>query len=166
MLLFFLLHIVSTLFSTNHSEGVRMLVMRLPLLIFPLSIGLMTIREELRDRILLCYCTVTTIAALACMGFAFGRYLKFQDAVWLYDDNLTLLTGRQSIYIAMMVNLALFSFVILLQKKTLYSRYIGLAYGSMAFLLVFHFMLASRVALIILYGSFLCLAVYYMVKKG
>src|SRR5450432_1344524 len=54
MLLFFLFHIVSALLSVNRQEAMRLLAMRIPLLIFPLSMGLIAIREELKDRILLC----------------------------------------------------------------------------------------------------------------
>jgi hypothetical protein len=40
MLLFYLLHIVSALLSHNQEEAFRLLVLRLPLLVFPLSFGL------------------------------------------------------------------------------------------------------------------------------
>ena len=45
MLLFYGLHIISAFLSVNRDEAMIMLVRRLPLLIFPLCIGLLYIRE-------------------------------------------------------------------------------------------------------------------------
>ncbi len=165
MLLFYALHIVSALFSADRQEGLNMLVLRVPLLIFPLSIGLLSIRPALKDRILLCFCVLVTLMALACLGWAYGQYLKFHDNGLLYDDSLTDLISRQSIYIALTVNLALFSYFYLLWKPGAMIRYRGLAWAAIAFLLVFHFLLASRIALIVLYSSLLFFAIYYVVKK-
>ncbi|MES1160417.1 MAG: hypothetical protein ABUM51_06660, partial [Bacteroidota bacterium] len=60
MIIFYLLHIVSAFLSVNRQEAMVMLIRRLPLLVFPLCIGLLYIREELKDRILLSYCFFTT----------------------------------------------------------------------------------------------------------
>jgi len=164
MILFYILHIVSAALSVNKHEALIMLVLRVPLLIFPLCIGLLYIREELKDRILLSYCFFTTIAALACMSYALSQYWKFGDAGYLYDDSLTVAIGRQSIYIAMCVNLALFTYVYLLQKKSFAIQYKGLVFLSIAFLVVFHYMLASRIAIITLYSGFLIFALWHMFK--
>jgi O-antigen ligase len=165
MLLFYLLHILSALVSVNRQEALVMLALRIPLLIFPLSLGLIFIREELKDRILFCYCVLVTIAAAACLCYALGQYAKFHDSGLLYDDSLTILLQRQSIYVALAVNLALFSYVYLLTRPSFTIRYPALAWLGIIFLLVFHFMLASRIALIVLYGSLLIFAVYAIVKK-
>jgi O-antigen ligase len=165
MLIFFLFHIISALASVNRQEAMRLLAMRSPLLIFPLSIGLILIREELKDRILLCFCVVITIMALVCTGCALAQYAKFHDASWLYDDSLTAAIKKQSIYVALAVNLALFSYIYLLRKPSFTIGFTGLAWFSVAFLIVFHFMLASRVALIVLYGSFLIFAGYIIIKE-
>jgi len=165
MLLFFLLHIIGALLSVNGQEAIRLLAMRVPLLIFPLSLGLLVIREELKNRILLCFCIVITVTALCCLGYALGQYVKFHDVSWLYDDNLTLAIKKQSIYVALMVNLALFSYAYLLNTPSFKIRFTGLAWVCVAFLLVFHFMLASRIALIVLYSGILIFAGYTIIKK-
>ncbi len=165
MLLFFLLHTIGALLSVNGQEAIRLLAMRVPLLIFPLSLGLLAIREELKNRILLCFCIVITVTALICLGYALGQYAKFHDASWLYDDNLTLAIKKQSIYVALMVNIALFSYAYLLNTPSFKIRFAGLAWICIAFLLVFHFMLASRIALIVLYSGILIFAGYTIVKK-
>src|SRR5438445_7924077 len=45
MILFYGFHIVSALVSSNRQEALEMLILRVPLLVFPLSIGLIVIRE-------------------------------------------------------------------------------------------------------------------------
>jgi O-antigen ligase len=164
MILFYLLHIVSAFLSANRQEAMVMLVRRLPLLIFPLCIGLLYIREELKDRILLSYCFFTTVAAVTCVIFAWYEYRLSGDASHLFSDRLTTAIGRESVYIGMVVDLALFSYVYLLQKQSFAIEYKGLVYLSIAFLLVFHYMLASRIAIITLYAGFLVFAAWYGLK--
>src|SRR5258708_25982264 len=165
MILFYGLHIVSALISADRQEGMEMLVLRVPLLVFPLSIGLIVIREELKDRILLFFSIIITLTALVCLVYAFQQYQKFNDSGFLYDDSLTAAIRKQSIYFALLVNLTLFSYVYLLFKKPSVIKYKGLAYLAIVFLLIFHFMLASRIAIIILYSSLLLYAAVYIIKK-
>lgn len=165
MILFYILHLISGFVSKNQHEAWTMLALRVPLLVFPVSIGLIYIREELKDRILLAFIIIITCTALACMVYSFQRYRQFNDAVFLYNDNLTELIATQSIYFALIVNLALFSYFYLLRKGSFAIEYIGLAYLSIAFLLVFHFLLASRIAIISLYSVFLFFGLGYIVQK-
>jgi O-antigen ligase len=165
MLLFYLLHIVSALLSVNKQEAMNMLVLRLPLLLFPLSLGLLDIRPALKDRMLLGFAVITTLTALVCLGWAFGRYCVSHEAAWLYDDSLTTAIRRQSIYFALVVNLALFSFTYLLLKPSIALRRRWLAWGSICFLLVFQFMLASRIAIIILCLSLFAIIAIYLIRK-
>jgi O-antigen ligase len=165
MLLFYFLHIISMVFSINRQEGVRMLVLRLPLLAFPLSLGLLTIRQVMKDRILLMFSLVTCLTAFVCLAYAYIRYRGSHDASVLYDDSLTEAIRRQSIYFAMVVNLALFSLAYLLQKPARTIRYPWLAWTGIIFLLVFHFMLASRIAIIILYSSLLIFGVWHFLSR-
>jgi O-antigen ligase len=165
MILFYSLHIVSAFLSADRQEGMEMLVLRVPLLAFPISIGLIVIREELKDRILLFFSVIITLTALACLVYAFGQYLKFHDAGYLYDDSLTDLTRKQSIYFALLVNFTLFSLVYLLQKQSSAIKYKGLTYLAIVFLLIFHFMLASRIAIIVLYSSLLIYAVFQIIAR-
>jgi O-antigen ligase len=165
MILFYGLHIVSALVSANRQEGLEMLILRVPLLAFPLSIGLIVIREQLKDRILLAFSIIITLTALACLAYAVYQYREFNDAGYLYDDSLTLLIRKQSIYFALLVNLALFSYAYLLLKPVFGMQHKGLIYLAIAFLLIFHFMLASRIAIITLYSSLLLFAVFHFLRK-
>ena len=165
MLLFYLLHIISAVFSMNRHEAQTMLVLRLPLLIFPLSLGLIRIREELKDRILLSFIIIVTLVSVICMAVAIHRYQETGDAGNLYEDSLTGVTHMQANYFAMFVTLALFSYIYLLRKKSFAIEYIGLAYLSIALLLVFHFMLTSRLAVFTLYSVLVLLGLAYIIRK-
>ncbi len=142
-----------------------MLSLRLPLLVFPLSIGLLYIREELKDRMLLAFIVIITLTAIVCMVYSVGQYRQFHNVGFLYNDSLTSLIKTQSIYFALIVNLALFSYFYLLRKGSFAIEYIGLAYLSIGFLLVFHFMLASRIAIISLYSVFLFYGARDIIRK-
>jgi len=165
MILFYLLQVISALLSVNRDEAMVMLVRRLPLLVFPLCIGLLYIREELKDRILLSYCFFTTAAAVVCMLYAYNQFRQYNDPGYLFSDNLTRVIGRESVYIGMVVNLALFTYVYLLIKQSFAIEYKGLVFLSIAFLLVFHYMLASHIAIITLYTGFLVFAAWSGLKK-
>lgn len=165
MIIFYIWHIISTFFSVNRQEGLVMLALRVPLLVFPISIGLIYVREELKDRILLAFIIIITLTSLVCMVYSLGQYRQYHDAGYLYNDSLTSLLHVQSIYFALIVNLALFSYFYLLRKGSFAIEYIGLAYLSIAFLLVFHFMLASRIAIISLYSVFLFFGVLYIIRN-
>ncbi|MBN9379726.1 MAG: O-antigen ligase family protein [Chitinophagaceae bacterium] len=161
MFLFYVWLAVSALLSANQQEGMVLLVRRLPLLVFPVCIGSLYIREELKDRILLSYCFFTTVAAAACMIYALFQYSRTGNAGDLYDDNLTEAIGRPSVYVAMAVNLSLFTYVYLLQKQSFAIQYKGLVFLSIAFLVVFHYMLASRTSILTLYAGFVAFTIWH-----
>jgi len=165
MILFYIVHLISAFFSKNQHEALVMLALRVPLLVFPVSIGLLYIREELKDRILLAFIIIITLTSLICLVYSIGQYRQFHNAGLLYNDSLTSLISTQSIYFALIVNLALFSYFYLLRKGSFAIQYIGLAYLSIAFLLVFHFMLASRIAIISLYSVFLYFGILAIIRK-
>jgi O-antigen ligase len=162
---FFGIHILSAVFSNNKQEAITMLGLRIPLLLFPLSLGLIAISKELKFRILLIYCLTAVLAAIVCLAYAYLQYRKWQDASYLYDDSLTAVIDRQSIYFSLMVDFTLFAFTYLLLKRSFTLEHPGGAYLSIAFLLVIQFMLASRIAIIGLYCGLLVIALAYMIKQ-
>jgi O-antigen ligase len=164
MVLFYLLHIVSALISKNQAEGFSWAVMRLPLLVFPITIGLVYIKPVLRERIMYAYAVIVTLAALACLINAFNRSMLSNDASLLYNDNLTFLIQKQSVYMALLVNVAVFSFGYLIAKRSPVIKR-SLVYPALLILLVINFLLASRIAIAILYGSIVCVAIWWALQK-
>ena len=167
MVLFFLLHIVSALLSVNQPEAWHMVILRLPLLVFPVSMGVYRVRREVRDRVLLAYSVIITLTAIACLIYAITQARFYHDTGFLYDDSLSHLVRRQSVYVALMVNIALFSYGYLLSRGVIVTR-TGwvLVIAAMLFLAVFHFMLASRISIITLYSGLVLYLLYGMVRSG
>ena len=164
MLLFYLLHIVSAFLSHNRQEAFTMLVLRLPLLVFPLSWGLLFVRAAVKDRIIHTYGTVVSLGALVCIVYACMRYARTGDGVYLYNDSLTEALNIQSSYYALMVVLAVAGFIYLLGKGY-FSRGAGIyVRGLIVVLLLFHFMLASRISISILYTGLLIVLGAYLVR--
>lgn len=164
MLLFYLLHILSALLSHNRQEAFRMLVLRLPLLVFPLSFGLLFVRAAVKDRIIQAYGTVVSLGALVCVVYAWIRYARTGDGVYLYNDSLTEVLDIQSSYYALMVVLAVAGFIYLLGKGYFSGRSGISVRAVIVLLLIFHFMLASRISIFILYTGLLIVAGSYVVR--
>jgi O-antigen ligase len=118
MTLFYLLHIVSSYLSVDRAEGFSWTVMRLPLIVFPVSLGLVFIKQALKERILYLYAVATTITLLVCIISAGYRSIFYNDISLMYNDNLTFLIDKQSVYIALLVNVAVFSFGYLISIKS------------------------------------------------
>ena len=164
MLLFYLLHIVSALLSHNREEASKMLVFRLPLLVFPLSFGLLFVRTAVKDRIIQAYGAAVSLGALVCTIYAGIRYARTGDGVYLYNDSLTEVLDIQSSYYALMVLLAVAGFIYLLGKEYFPGRRGIYMRGGIVLLLIFHFMLASRISITILYTGLLIVLGAYVVR--
>ncbi|ULQ56465.1 O-antigen ligase family protein [Flavihumibacter rivuli] len=157
MLAFGLWQLLSFAWSANRAEASVMLGMRAPLLIFPLSLGLISIPAWVRNRFLFLMAMVMAMVAIICFIAAIRNWQNTGDSGFLYNDALTGILGHQSIYIALLTNLVLFGAGWLLYKKEVPSNLAGWLWMAILILLPFHFMLASRMAIIVLYavvGSF------------
>ncbi len=165
MALFYVLHIVSAFLSKNQEEGFSWAVVRMPLFVFPVSLGLVFIKQALKERILFSYAVITTITVLLCIIYAGYQSISLQDASLLYNDNLTNLIDKQSVYIALLVNLAVFSFGYLISIKSALVSRKGWIYACFFVLLVGNFLMASRIAITTLYGSIILVAVWRAIQK-
>ena len=164
IILFYFQHIVSYLLSENKTEGFRDLVLRLPLLAWPVVLGWMYIRQLLKERILYAYAVASVLVALFCISWGIYQSVKEDNAALLYNDSLTFILDKQSIYIAMMVNLAIFSFVYLMGIGSHLVAKRMFVYAGLFVLLVANFLLASRIGIIILYSSIFCYGLYEIIK--
>jgi len=159
IILFFLFNCLSALLSANSKEGISWVGIRISLLVFPLAIGSICISRSLKERILLGFVAATTFAGAGCLIYAIISVAVQHDFSLLYNDNLSGPINLQSIYFAMLINIALLSFGYLqIQKSVLIHKYAWIP--VLLILLPVHFLLASRIAIIILYGLVLFFAIY------
>jgi len=164
MLSFFLLNLISALLSSNQKEGIAFAGFRIGLLVIPLAIGTLYIKPNLKDRIIFAFAVATACAATGSIIWALFQSVKYHDASLLYNDNLSVILNLQSIYFAMMINLAIFSFVYLLVKKSgLINK--SLLAPALLILFVVHFLLASRIGIIILYSAIFIFATQHIIRN-
>lgn len=163
--LYYLLHVVSLLWSNDKAEAATQLSMRLPILLFPLTIGSLMINSVLRDRIIYAIAIVTTGAALISLALSFSQYSVTGNSGYLYNDSLTMHFVLQSIYVAMLVNISIAGLIYLLSRRPSFIKMPGLLYLAIVVLFGYHFLLASRSAMILLYGALFVYAVYHIISK-
>jgi len=164
MLSFFLLNLISALLSSNQKEGIAFAGFRIGLLVIPFAIGTLYIKPILKDRIIFAFAVATACAATGSIIWALFQSVKYHDASLLYNDNLSVILNLQSIYFAMMINLAIFSFVYLLVKKSgLINK--SLLAPALLILFVVHFLLASRIGIIILYSAIFIFATQHIIRN-
>jgi len=163
MFLFFLMIVVSVLLSSNFHKGLRYLDPRLPLVYFPVSIGLLQLRKEFKEKLLLGFALLTTAVLLFCLCQGIYRSEFFKRPEFLYNDSLTEILGQQSIYISLLVNFSIYIFAYtIFYKKTSNKGWMILA---TLFLFTISYLLASRTLMPVLYAFTIGFAVYYILKQ-
>jgi O-antigen ligase len=165
--LFFLVQLVSVIFSSDKADGFDIISLRLPLFIFPLAFCLIDFERKRWNSILLFYVFVTTIASLA--GFLYGAHMASQEenSAYYYNDNISeLLLGKQAAYFGLYVNAAILTAVYLLQNAENKTKLLRiLLYVSLAWLLFINYMLASKMSTISLGIILLCILFIRIIRK-
>ena len=164
MILFFLLNCLSALLSENRKEGISLIGIRISLFIVPVAIGTLYIKNILKERLVFGFAVATTCATFFSLLWAIWHSAKYHDLSLLYNDNLSGIVNFQSIYFALLLNLAMFSFIYLLIKKSVLVNKKVLV-PVLLILFVAHFLLASRIAIIILYSTIFIFAILRIVYQ-
>ena len=164
LIAFFIFNLLSILWSHNLKDGISWLGIRIALFVLPVALGTIIIRPAAKERIIYFFAGATTLAAVGCFLRGIYRAMSYHDQSLLYNDNLTDIIHLQSIYFAMLVNLAIFSYAWLWIKRSPQLNK-SAAIVVILFLLVLHFLLASRVAIIILYSSIFIFACAYLIRR-
>ena len=163
MLLFFTMVVVSVLLSSNSKSGLRYLDPRLPLAYFPVSVGVLYLRKEVKEKILLGFAWLTTIIMILCLGWGLYRSNFFRQPGLLYSDSLTEILKQQSIYISLVVNLSIYIFTYhIIHKKSWRKAWMILA---VIFLFAMNYLLASRNLMLVLYLITIGFGFYYIFGK-
>ena len=163
MFAFFIMVAISVLLSANFHKGLRYLDPRLPLLYFPASIGLLELRKGFREKVFLAFAWLTTVVVLFCFCWALNHSAFFKKPEFLYNDSLTEILGQQSIYISLLVNLAIYVFCYNIFYKKSMSR--GWMVFATLFLFTISYFLASRVMIVTMFSSILAFAFYNIILK-
>ncbi|HEY2720897.1 MAG TPA: O-antigen ligase family protein [Chitinophagaceae bacterium] len=163
MFLFFLMVIISVFLSSNFHKALRYLDPRLPLLYFPASIGLLELRKEYKDKVLLAFSWLTAFVMLICLAWGIYRSHFFRQKEFLYNDSLTEILKQQSIYISLLVNISIYIFTYNIIYRKVRSK--GWMFLAVLFLFGISYLLASRNLMLALYVFTLVFAFYYIFKN-
>lgn len=165
MVLFMLLVFGSLLISENQDRGWRYLDTRLALIYLPISVGLIQTRKEFRDKVLLSFAAITTLACAVLLGYGIFRSASLERPDLMYSDSLTELIERQSIHIALLVTLAIFIYGYHLFYRPRPKRLQALLIVGTLILFIANYLLASRNMMVVLYVTTISFLFYYMLQK-
>jgi O-antigen ligase len=141
------------------------LLRRIPLLIFPFTVGVITLTRKQRDNILMGGGIVVTLGCLASLGYAFYRFKQENNSAWLYNDALTDFIRQQSIYTSVLVNISIYSFVYFLLNYRLEGWKRILLIAGIGFLFIISYLLASRNMMLMLYATIFLFSLYMIIKR-
>jgi O-antigen ligase len=149
IVLFFLAQVLSVLLSTNKQEGLNQVSNVIPFFLFATSFCFLDFRQETWFKILRFYAVVTVMASI--IGFSVGLYhtIMKHDTGFLYNDNICDVLGKQAVYFAVYVSIAIIIFIFQLvtnQPET--GKPYGWIYLAIIWLFFILFLLASRAAML------------------
>ncbi len=166
IIFFFLLQIFSLLLSEDKKEGMALLLRRLPLFLLPASFIFINFKKETWNKISLFYALAATLASI--VGFFYGAYGFFvsKDSGFLYNDNISMILGKQAVYFGLFVSSAIVIYLFQLnQDIEIAKKYRPCFFIAIIWLLFILFMLASRSAMLGLLLVFFCYVSYNIVRK-
>jgi len=167
IVLFFLFHFISLLYSSDKASGLIVVQRRLSLFILPMAFCLIDFEKKTWQKILLFYAITTTFAST--IGFIYGSYMSIttHDSGYLYNDNISVLViGKQAVYFALYVNFAIFIFIYLLfQNIEIIKKFRPFIWVLIAWLLFISFMLACKTEMISLIVILLWITLKYIIRE-
>ena len=163
MLFFFVVIGVSMLLSKNTDKAFSFLDPRLPLLYFPLTVGVLQLDAPFRRKVLVSFAVITTIITAFCLGWNIRQAFIQNNTAVLYNDSLTHVIGHQSIYISLLVNISIFIF----SREIFFgnSKWKGWMFAAVIFLFGISYLLASRTMMGFLYATTGIFILYYIIKR-
>ncbi|HEY0059445.1 MAG TPA: O-antigen ligase family protein [Flavisolibacter sp.] len=165
MLLYFLMLGLSLFYSDNQGRGFRYLDTRLALFYFPVGIGLLELSKAFKEKVMLGLAVITTVACAFCLAWGVKASNFFQRPELLYNDSLTDIIGRQSIYVSLLVNISIFIFSYWIFFKEISGGRKTAMLTAVVFLFVISYLLASRNMMLVLYAVSAAFLFYYILNK-
>jgi O-antigen ligase len=149
IVLFFLAQLLSVFLSTNKQEGFNQVSTVVPFFLFATSFCFLDFKQETWFKILRFYAVVTVMASI--IGFSVGLYYTItkHDTGFLYNDNICDVLGKQAVYFAVYVSIAIIIFIFqLVTNQCETEKSPGWIYIAIIWLFFIIFLLASRAAML------------------
>ncbi len=164
-LLFIAVLLISIGLSENKGRGFRYLDTRLALFYFPLTIGLLQLTKTFKEKVLLGLAFVTTLVSAICLAYGIYASNFFERPELLYNDSLTNLIARQSIYVSLLVTVSIFIFGHWIFFKPINTKNKMALLGATLFLFIISYFLASRNMMVVLYAVAIGFLFYYILNR-
>jgi O-antigen ligase len=165
MIAFAVWMLTSFALSENQTDGWRSLQLRLPLILFPISMGLIHIPNQVRNQILLAIAAIVVFASIICLIWSINKTLQTGNTAWLYNDALSTVIGQQSIHTSLLVNLSIYTLTYHYFYDTQWRKLKPYLLAAIVFLFIISYLLASRNMMLILYISTLIFSFYFILTK-
>ncbi len=147
LLMIFLLTVIGTLYSTDLKNAWRIIEMRLTLLLIPLIFVSTDYSKKTNIQILLTFLYSCIAASIVGLLFSFYNYYITNDSGYFYNDNLVIAIKNQAVYFALYLNICLIIIYWYLQESGYRNKSMWLL--VMIYLVLFIFLLASRVSILV-----------------
>lgn len=145
----FLIFLISAFYSSNEKEAWTTVELRLSLLLFPIIYGLRPLNPKQYIVVLKFFIGLVSIIPIVGIFTQWGTYVETGDSGWFYNDNIVHFAGKQAVYFAMFINIALVTLFYLWyteKVQTQIEKISSIAILSM--LITSQFLLASRTSLL------------------
>lgn len=153
ILLYFLLHIVSMLYTIDQREGWSIIEKKLLIFVFPLIIGTSSwdLDRSKFTNILVAFALSCFAVSLCCLGVGVSKYLTLHTTDYLFHEALLEPTGAQPIYYGMYICFAAVILFWRLIHADLKATSRLLYIGVIVFFILFTVLLSARLSLAILF---------------
>jgi len=164
MVMFYALHVVSVLYSSNLQYAFFDLQVKLPFLILPFVLSSVTLREDELRKVKQAFIYGCAFASLYCIMYAFDKFVETSDAsVFFYE---TFSKFLHPTYFAILLNLAiLIAFDEWLKNKNMKRSVKRLLAVSLPLNLVAVVLLMSRTALVVFVLTAVIMVVILLKQK-
>jgi O-antigen ligase len=165
----FLIFVVSAFYSTDTKQAWKIIELRLSLFLFPLIYGLAPMLVREKQFIYKFFICLVSVMPLIGIFTQWSTYVETGDSGWFYNDNIVGYVGKQAVYFAMFVNLALVGLFYFWYTDQLKSNQEKIAsVVVVACLIVNQYLLASRTSIltmILLIGGFVVLLIFNKINR-
>lgn len=110
----YLMVVLGSMYSEESRQASKEIFSKLPFLVWPLMLGSIAAFDRSRmNQVLRLFILSCVVLVLSSFGYAFYRYLQYEDAVVFYFADLLILSGVPPHYLGMYVT---FAYALLLQR--------------------------------------------------
>jgi hypothetical protein len=161
LILFYFIHVIGLIYTTNFEYGFKDLRVKLPLLLFPIILGTISIKDKKKQNLLLVFYILSVLIS------TFYSFLVYQNIIVIerdFNDSRTI--SRFISHIRLSMNICLVILLLFFYFKEFSSKiFILIKLLITVWLLYFLYILESATGVMILFSCLLLGCIYYAVNS-